>query len=49
MIKLVINLYKIEYILTVIGAILSLGYNLPYAILDANVKRVLARVKGIKG
>lgn len=31
------------------GAILSLGYLLPFAILDANVKRVLARVYGLKG
>ena len=31
------------------GAVLSLGYGLPFAILDANVKRVIARVHGIKG
>lgn len=31
------------------GAILSLGSNLPFPILDANVKRVLARVEGVKG
>ena len=31
------------------GAVLSLGYGLSFAILDANVKRVLARVYGVKG
>jgi A/G-specific adenine glycosylase len=31
------------------GAVLSLGYGLKYPILDANVKRVLARVFGVKG
>lgn len=31
------------------GAILSIAFNQPYAILDGNVKRVLARYKGIDG
>ena len=31
------------------GAILSLGSNLPYPILDANVKRVISRVFGVTG
>ena len=31
------------------GAILSIAFNKPHAILDGNVKRVLARYKGIEG